>query len=133
MRRVIRHDPAQVSPRIQECLVAAGPGPQVARITLARPGYTGGQSMHRDAETEERVETGERPDHPPKVADALKSGVAVSVTSWSGRQLQGTVSDRDEAGLLLGIEDGAERREGYVFLPWFSVERVAIPRWPTAT
>jgi hypothetical protein len=83
--------------------------------------------MHRDAETEARVEAGERPEHSPRVADALKSGVAVSVTSWSGRQLQGTVSDRDEAGLLLGIEDGGEGREGFVFLPWSSVERVDIP------
>jgi hypothetical protein len=83
--------------------------------------------MHRDAETEARVEAGDRPEHPPRVVDALKSGVAVSVTSWSGRQLQGTVSDRDEAGLLLGPEDGAEGREGYVFLPWSSVERVDIP------
>ena len=81
--------------------------------------------MHRDVETEAKA--GERPDHPPKVADALKSGVAVSVTSWSGRQLQGTVSDRDEAGLLLDLDDGAEGQEGYAFLPWSSVERVDIP------
>ncbi len=80
--------------------------------------------MHRDADTEARVEAGERLDHPPKVADALKSGVAVSVSTWSGRQLQGTVSDRDEAGLLLDLEDGSE---GYAFLPWSSVERVDIP------
>ena len=81
--------------------------------------------MHRDVETEAKA--GERPDHPPKVADALKSGVAVSVTSWSGRQLQGTVSDRDEAGLLLDLDGGAEGRDGYTFLPWSSVERVDIP------
>ena len=83
--------------------------------------------MHRDAEREAKAEAGERPDQPPKVADALKSGVAVSVTSWSGRQLQGTISDRDEAGLLLDLEDGVEGREGYAFLPWSSVERVDIP------
>ena len=81
--------------------------------------------MHGDAEIEAKA--GERPDHPPRVADALKSGVSVSVTSWSGRQLQGTVSDRDEAGLLLDLEDGAEGQEGYAFLPWSSVERVDIP------
>ncbi len=80
--------------------------------------------MHRDMDTEARVEAGERPDYPPKVADALKGGVAVSVSTWSGRQLQGTVSDRDEAGLLLDLE---EEREGYAFLPWSSVERVDIP------
>ncbi len=80
--------------------------------------------MHRDSDTEARVEAGERPDHPPKVADALKSGVTVYVSTWSGRQLQGTVSDRDDAGLLLDLEDD---REGYAFLPWSSVERVNIP------
>ena len=80
--------------------------------------------MQRDTDTEARVEAGERPDHSPKVADALKSGVAVSVSTWSGRQLQGTVSDRDDAGLLLDLEDD---REGYAFLPWSSVERVDIP------
>ncbi len=83
--------------------------------------------MHRDVETEAKAEAGERPDHPPRVADALKSGVPVSVTSWSGRQIQGTVSDRDEAGLLLDVGDGADGREGYAFLPWSSVERVDIP------
>jgi len=83
--------------------------------------------MHRDPETNTRAEAGERPDHSPRVADALKSGVAVSITTWSGRQLQGTVSDRDPAGLLLDLEDGAEGREGYAFLPWSSVERVDIP------
>ena len=80
--------------------------------------------MQRGTDTEARGETGERPDHPPKVADALKSGVTVSVSTWSGRQLQGTVSDRDEAGLLLDLE---EEGEGYAFLPWSSVERVDIP------
>ena len=83
--------------------------------------------MHRDVETEAKAETGERPDHPARVADALKSGVSVSVTSWSGRQLRGTVSDREEAGLLLDLDDGADGQEGYAFLPWSSVERVDIP------
>ena len=80
--------------------------------------------MHWDTDTEARVEAGERQDYPLKVADALKGGVAVSVSTWSGRQLQGTVSNRDEAGLLLDLED---EREGYAFLPWSSVERVDIP------
>jgi hypothetical protein len=81
--------------------------------------------MYRDLETEAKA--GERPVHPPSVSDALKSGVSVSVTRWSGRQLQGTVSDRDEAGLLIDLDDGADGREGYAFLPWSSVERVDIP------
>ncbi len=83
--------------------------------------------MHGDAEIEPKGEAGERPDHSPRVADALKSGVSVSVTSWSGRQLQGIVSDRDDAGLLLDLDDGADGREGYAFLPWSSVGRVDIP------
>lgn len=57
----------------------------------------------------------------------MKSGVAVSVTTWSGRQLRGTVSDRDQAGLLLDLDDGMESQEGYAFLPWSSMERVDIP------
>jgi len=81
--------------------------------------------MYRDLETEAKA--GERPVHSPSVSDALKSGVSVSVTGWSGRQLQGTVSDRDEAGLLIDLDDGADGREGYAFLPWSSVERVDIP------
>jgi hypothetical protein len=81
--------------------------------------------MYRDLETEAKA--GERPVHPPNVSDALNSGVLVSVTSWSGHQLQGTISDRDEAGLLIDLDDGADGREGYAFLPWSSVERVDIP------
>lgn len=83
--------------------------------------------MHRDTETRARADAGDRRDHPPKVADALKSGVAVSVTTWSGRQLRGTVSDRDQAGLLLELDEGADGPESYVFLPWSSVEQVDIP------
>ena len=83
--------------------------------------------MHRDTETETRADVGDRRDHPPRVADALKSGVTVSITTWSGRQLRGTVSDRDGAGLLLDLDDGADGQEGYAFLPWSSVEQVDIP------
>ncbi len=89
--------------------------------------------MHRDAEIEPKAEAGERPDHPPRVANALKSDVSVSVTSWSGRQLQGTVSDRDEAGLLLDLDEMG-RRDGKVtpscrgpaWRGW------TYPRWPIA-
>lgn len=61
----------------------------------------------------------------PKVVDALKRGSPVSVTTWGGRELSGTICDREQAGLLLDVrerEDGA----GYVFLPWSSIEQVAI-------
>jgi len=83
--------------------------------------------MHRDTETGARADAEDRRDHPPRVADALKNGVAVSITTWSGRQLRGTVSDRDQAGLLLDLDDGADKQEGYAFLPWSSVEQVDIP------
>lgn len=83
--------------------------------------------MHRDTETRARVDAEDRRGPSPRVSDALKSGVAVSVTTWSGRQLRGTVSDRDGAGLLLDLDDGGDGGEGYVFLPWSSVEQVDIP------
>ena len=54
----------------------------------------------------------------------MKSGVAVTVTTWGGHQIRGTVSDREPAGLLLEVDGGTE---GYVFLPWSSVEQVDIP------
>lgn len=60
----------------------------------------------------------------PRVADALKKGSSVSVTTWSGHKMVGTVSDRDPAGLLLQVEEGGN---GYSFLPWSSVEQVDIP------
>ncbi len=82
--------------------------------------------MHRDTERRASADAEDRRDHPPRVADALKSGVAVSITTWSGRQLQGTVSDRDAAGLLLDLDNGSDGREGYAFLPWSSVEQVDI-------
>ncbi|QIN82888.1 hypothetical protein GBA63_09695 [Rubrobacter tropicus] len=79
--------------------------------------------MDRDATT--RPEGGgDFLDQAPKVSDALKRGVGVSVTTWSGRKMAGTVSDRDPAGLLLHVGEG---EDGYAFLPWSSVEQVDIP------
>ena len=80
--------------------------------------------MHRDGDTGTDAE--ERRDHPPRVADALKIGAAVSITTWSGRRLLGAVSDRDAAGLLLELGEGADGPEGYAYLPWSSVEQVDI-------
>ena len=59
----------------------------------------------------------------PKVVDALKRGNAVSITTWSGREVEGTICDREQAGLLLDVRRSAA---GYVFLPWSSIEQVAI-------
>jgi hypothetical protein len=69
----------------------------------------------------------DRGDHPTRVADALRDGVAVSITTWGGRQIRGTVSDRAPAGILLEVDGEDEGTEGYAFLPWSSVEKVDIP------
>ena len=62
----------------------------------------------------------------PKVADALKRGSPVSVTTWGGRELSGTVCDREQTGLLLDVREPGDTSAGYVFLPWSSIEQVAI-------
>jgi hypothetical protein len=61
----------------------------------------------------------------PKVSDALKRGTPVTVTTWGGKQVEGTVCDREQAGLL--VDPGDSNGDcGYVFLPWSSVEQVNI-------
>jgi hypothetical protein len=65
-------------------------------------------------------------DQAPKVADALKRGVSVSVTTWGGRELAGTICDREPSGLLVDVREPGVQAEGYVFLPWSSVEQVVI-------
>ena len=62
----------------------------------------------------------------PKVSDALKKGVFVSIVTWGGREVTGTICDREQAGLLLDISESADGSDGYVFLPWSSVEQVNI-------
>jgi hypothetical protein len=62
----------------------------------------------------------------PKVSDALKRGTAVSVATWSGREITGVVCDREEAGLLLELREPEADSEGYSFLPWSSIEQVKI-------
>lgn len=63
----------------------------------------------------------------PKVADALRKGMTVTVTTWGGREVSGLVCDREQAGLLLDLREADERPGKYVFLPWSSVEQVEIP------
>ena len=58
----------------------------------------------------------------PKVSDALKKGVTVSVATWSGREMSGQICDREPEGLLLDVRENG----GYVFLPWSSIEQVVI-------
>ncbi|MGH3145005.1 MAG: hypothetical protein ACRDTR_04300 [Rubrobacter sp.] len=67
-----------------------------------------------------------RTNQSPKVADALKRGSPVSVTTWGGRELSGTICDREQTGLLLEVREADDRVDGYVFLPWSSIEQVAI-------
>ena len=81
--------------------------------------------MNQDTETKPRADTGV--DHQPRVSDALKSGMAVSISTWSGRELRGVISDRDQAGLLLDLGGDGDGPDGYTFVPWSSVEQVDIP------
>jgi hypothetical protein len=62
----------------------------------------------------------------PKVSDALKKGMFVSITTWSGREIAGLVCDREQNGLLLDVYEPDADSEGYVYLPWSSIERVKI-------
>jgi hypothetical protein len=62
----------------------------------------------------------------PKVSDALKKGMAVSVATWSGQEITGTICDREQAGLLLEVREPGTDSEVYSFLPWSSIEQVKI-------
>ena len=62
----------------------------------------------------------------PKVSDALKKGISVSVSTWGGREIAGLVCDREQSGLLLDVRQANGNSAGYVFLPWSSIEQVAI-------
>lgn len=62
----------------------------------------------------------------PKVSDALKKGIIVSISTWSGLEITGIVCDRDQAGLLLDVQEPEADSEGYSFLPWSSIEQVKI-------
>ena len=65
-------------------------------------------------------------DQAPKVVDALKRGSPVSIVTWGGRELAGTICDREQTGLLLDVREPGDSAGGYVFLPWSSIEQVAI-------
>ncbi len=68
----------------------------------------------------------ESPSQAPKVSDALKKGISVTVTTWGGREIAGLVCDREQSGLLLDVRQADGNSAGYVFLPWSSIEQVAI-------
>jgi DNA-binding helix-hairpin-helix protein with protein kinase domain len=60
----------------------------------------------------------------PKISDALKKSMIVSVITWSNREIAGVICDRDQTGLLLDVRESGS--DGYAFLPWSSIERVNI-------
>jgi hypothetical protein len=62
----------------------------------------------------------------PRVVDALKRSSPISITTWGGRELSGTICDREQMGLLLDVREPGSSAGGYVFLPWSSIEQVAI-------
>jgi hypothetical protein len=62
----------------------------------------------------------------PKVSDALRKGAFVSIITWGGKELAGVICDREQAGLLLDTSESQGGPDGYVFLPWSSVEQVYI-------
>jgi hypothetical protein len=62
----------------------------------------------------------------PKVSDALKKGIVVTVATWSGQEITGVVCDREQAGLLLDVREPDAESEGYSFLPWSSIEQIRI-------
>lgn len=81
-----------------------------------------------DRDTAQNQETHEQEwyTHAPKVADALRKGMTVWVTTWAGREVSGLVCDREQTGLLLDIRGGETESPRYIFLPWPSVEQVEI-------
>ncbi len=81
-----------------------------------------------DRDTAQNQEPNEREwyANAPKVADALRKGMQVLVTTWGGRDVSGLVCDREQAGLLLDIKGLKTGSSAYIFLPWSSVEQVEI-------
>ena len=75
-----------------------------------------------------KSEVGLREDSP-SIEQGLARGQRVSVVVRSGLDVSGYVCDRDGNGLLLDLRDPSGDPDGYEFLPWSSVERVAL-RYP---
>jgi hypothetical protein len=85
-----------------------------------------GEMVDQNAHNEPTVGLEEWLSQAPRVSDALKKGVFVSVTTWGGRELVGLVCDREHSGLLLDVREPETEADGYVFLPWSSVEQVKV-------
>jgi hypothetical protein len=80
----------------------------------------------QDSTSKPNMDAAEWLSQAPKVSDALKKGISVSVTTWGGRDIVGLVCDWEQTGLLLDVRQPDGNSTGYVFLPWASVEQVAI-------
>jgi hypothetical protein len=87
---------------------------------------TRGEMVDQNADNRPNAGPDERLFQAPKVSDALKRGVFVSVTTWGGREMAGLVCDREQSGLLLDVREPDADADGYVFLPWSSVEQVKV-------
>jgi hypothetical protein len=88
--------------------------------------YVRGEMADQDATRKPNIDSAEWLSQAPKVSDALKKGISVSVTTWGGREIAGLVCDWEQAGLLLDVRQPDANSAGYVFLPWSSIEQIAI-------
>jgi hypothetical protein len=86
----------------------------------------GGEMVDQNADNRSNAGPQDRLSQAPRVSDALKKGVYVSVTTWGGREMAGMVCDREQTGLLLDVHEPDSDADGYVFLPWSSVEQVKV-------
>ncbi|MDP8946884.1 MAG: hypothetical protein M3N09_02115 [Actinomycetota bacterium] len=82
--------------------------------------------VDRDGERNSNVDSQDWLAQAPKVSDALKKGVFISIATWSGREVEGVVCDREQTGLLLDVREPDADADGYLFLPWSSIEQVKI-------
>ncbi len=69
----------------------------------------------QDGERKPNMDSQEWLARAPKVSDALKKGMFVSIVTWSGREEVGLVCDREQSGLLLDIREPDADADGYVF------------------
>jgi hypothetical protein len=82
--------------------------------------------VDQDGENRSNVVSQEWLAQAPRLSDALKKGVFVSIATWSGREVAGVVCDWEQTGLLLEVREPDTDSGGYVFLPWSSIEQVRI-------
>jgi hypothetical protein len=105
-------------------LVSGPPGRLIAGVPVQEK--IRGKMNYRDHTNDVGTDAQTWLGHAPKVSDALKKGVVVSIATWGGRDLTGTICDWEQTGLLLDVSDPEDGSDGYVFIPWSSIERVNI-------